>query len=247
MKIDVICPIYFINEQFQENVKSWFESIPIRRLWVGIANKQNSEKIREILFKFKPELTKIFWHFLYKTLGYCLRDLVSRVETKWFVYLHDDVKLPKSWFGRMYHVVKEKNLDVGESLKKPTKKEFYAQMWNNRAYSGAQLIRTEIAKKYWDYDDDYVYTSEDLIFQRRVLTNGGKYGKIPVLHEHQGHETERTLPRAEVLLWHAKALMKYLPYSLDVERQVRAALIARAELLIKDMDYKLIEEWKKKK
>jgi hypothetical protein len=208
LKVDVVVPIYYINEHFEENVKSWFEAIPINHLFLGIANKD--KKVWKEVNKLSYKQIQIINHTHFKTLGGCLVDLSKRVKTKWCVFLHDDVKLPFDWFKDMMEYAIDLKSDVLESLKEPRIIEHINQAQSRRAYSGAQLIRSKMLK-YIDYEDDYVYCTEDLIFQARVLTDRHVYTKVPVLHQHQNHSIERTVSREDNLKMHIMALVKYLP------------------------------------
>jgi hypothetical protein len=207
MKVDVFVPIYFLNEYFIGNVRSWFETIPINTLFIGMANKKVRGYIEDAIEDYINRV-EIIDHTNFKTLGGCLTDLSKRVKTKWCVFLHDDVKLPGGWFNSMFEYVKDS--DVIESIKEPKILEHIKQAQCGRAYSGAQLIRSKMLK-YIDYEDDYVYASEDIIFQARVLMNNHTYTKVPVLHQHQNHNIERTVSREDNLKMHIMALVKYLP------------------------------------
>lgn len=211
MKVDVIVPIYYINEHFKENVKSWYKAIPIRRLFIGIGDRNaDVKKMRDILFQFKPEIIGIYFQFQHTTLGYCMKELIDKVETAWFVYLHDDVKLPPEWFEEISKYIGE--ADVIESLKYPTCEGYINQANSDRAYSGAQLMNTKIIKEMVsDWEDDFIYTIEDIIIYHRLRLNGYTYKKVPVYHEHQGHEIERTQTRKTMIWWQIEALVKYLP------------------------------------
>lgn len=221
MKVDVFCPVYFLNEYFETNVQSWFDAIPINTLWLGLGSKD--KLVQERVYAMENNKTEIVFQENYKTLGYCLTDLASRVKTSWCVFVHDDVRLPTQWFERMWKYQKQLRANVLESIKEPIVPEYIKQAQSNRAYSGAQLIQKEMLK-YMKFDDDYVLTTEDLIFQYRILMNDYIYCKVPVLHQHQGHNGERSMDQKELYKNHAMALIKYLPMYKDIKTQIISCL-----------------------
>lgn len=237
MKVDVIVPIFYINEHFEENVKSWFENIPIRMLYVGIGDREaDYKKIRDILFQFQPEIIGIYYQFNNKTLGYCIKELVDKVETDWFVYLHDDVKLSENWFNDM--IALREDAVVLESLKEP-REIFGKQGEVFRAYSGAQIMNTNIIKEIIrDWEDDFIYTLEDIIIFYQLQVRKLKYKKVPVYHEHQGHTIERMVDRKTLMEWQVKGLVKYLPlddYTLNYFNDS-----------FQEFRYELLQEWKRR-
>ncbi|GAG50373.1 unnamed protein product, partial [marine sediment metagenome] len=54
-------------------------------------------------FKSKIEYPKTIFidHTNYDTYGFCVADLMKRVETEWFVYIHGDVELTPYCFEVM--------------------------------------------------------------------------------------------------------------------------------------------------
>jgi len=242
MKIDVIVPIYFTNKEFNANVKSWFEAIPIKNLIIGLAKED--ESVREILSMYKG--VTIIDQMEHKTLGYCIKELVSEVKGKWFIFLHDDVKLMKGWFENMWMQVKLFDGDIMESLKELTSYNRIRQAKSWRPYSGAQLIKKAIYDLVmYDIEDDFVYTTEDIILYIKALENGFKYCKVPIFHEHQGrtYETQkgerslRTLEYADSLFLSVQALVKYCPPIKIIQNMVNG--------IFKTLKKEIIGDWNK--
>lgn len=173
--IDVIIPILNINELFEKNIISIYREIPINKLIIG--NAGSSDDSIEILNKF-PRVVIIDQHDR-KTLGYCLTELISNVETEWFVYLHSDVYLSENWYDKMKFY--QNRYDWFESDSRiTTLVEIDPQIeLVTRAYSGGQMGKTKsfekIIKK---VDDDYLYRNEDIVFHELILENGFKYGRV---------------------------------------------------------------------
>ena len=202
--IDVICPVYYVDlEVFKKCVSSWYKNIPIRKIYIGIG-KENI-KLENFLWTC-PKITMID-QTDYKTLGYCLQELFHWVETEFFIYLHNDVKLTENWFEKMWE---ERVFGILESQKDPMSFgiQAYKQAERKRAYSGAQLIyKKAIENLKWE--DDYVYTTEDLIIQKTIIDLGFEYKKVPIYHKHYIQNAKRTQPRETILDWQWKALIKY--------------------------------------
>lgn len=173
--IDVIIPILNTNELFEKNLISIYREVPVNKLIIGDAGSIDDSI--DILKNF-PRVKIIDQHG-YTTLGYCLAELISNVETEWFVYFHSDVYLPKHWYNNMK--IYQNKYDWFESDRRITvlaeiKPEIDR---TKRAYSGGQMGRTKAFEKIIrKIDDDYLYRNEDIVFQELILTEGFKYGRV---------------------------------------------------------------------
>ena len=177
----MIVPLYIIQDDINDYIENWFSELPIRKLFLGIGKKyfNISDKYRnDIEFIYQKE---------HKTLGMCIVELMSKVRTKWFVYLHSDVKLTPYSFEVIKKYMKE---DVGgiegsPILVRNDTKRFLGRYYIKRAYSGFQAFKTEavpnIIKK---IEDDFVYRNEDIIFQNAILIQGLKYEKSWAMYLH---------------------------------------------------------------
>ena len=202
--IDVICPIFYVDlVSFKKIIDNWFQQIPIRRLYIGIGKEDN--KLVEFLSKYPKVHTTTQTDF--KTLGYCLQDLMKNfVETEFFIFLHADVEIPQNWFESMWA---SRVKGILESLKFPSfGPAALIQASKKRAYSGAQLILTESVKNL-NFEDDYIYTNEDVIIQNIVINRGFSYVKTPIYHKHFKGYRKRTQPRKTILEWQWRGIVKY--------------------------------------
>ena len=137
-----------------------------------------------------------------KTLGACLRDLMKQVTTKWFVFVHSDVRITPHAFEIMKHYIKP-NVGIIESERlhwngnfdqyneNETKIWFptytYTNYYNrNRAFSGFQIFQKKAIQTLIDrLEDDFLYRNEDMIFQSECIANGFDYVKTFAMHIHQ--------------------------------------------------------------
>lgn len=181
--IDVIIPIFNTNELFEKNLYSIYREIPINRLLIG--NAGSTDGSIAILKKF-PRV-EIFDQSNYKSLGYCIAELISKVQTEWFVYLHADVYLPEKWYDIMIQY--QDNYDWFECDRHMTTLiEFDPNIKNMpRSYSGSQMGRTEAFENIIPkIDDDHLYRNEDIVLQDMILAEGYTYGRVlDTLHYHQ--------------------------------------------------------------
>lgn len=173
--IDVIIPIINTNELFEKNLYSIYKEIPVNRLLIG--NGGSTDHSLEILKKF-PRV-EIINQTKHKTLGFCIAELISLVETDWFVYLHSDVYLTKNWYDEMKK--NKDNYDWFESDSRVTTLIKFDPGIKNavRAYSGGQMGK----KKAFDniipkIKDDYLYRNEDIIFKELIKQEGFKWGRV---------------------------------------------------------------------
>lgn len=189
-KFDVMCPLYWVNDYFPQNMQRWFEEIPIHTLYLGINNPN-------LIVEFDDPRIQVIDQVHYKTLGPCLTDLMKRVETDWFVYVHADAEPLRGSFKMLCKDI-DKSVGIIESER---------ILWNGvmqdgepyfqpddipkrhqtlRPYSGFQLIQKKAIAPLLDkIEDDYVYRNEDIIFQSECLANGFEYKKNWGLHVHQ--------------------------------------------------------------
>lgn len=207
-KIDVICPIFYVDlESFKIFLDTWFQNIPIRKLYIGLGTE--NEELKNLLLQYcvsKHITFEIIEQYWYKTLGYCLQELINQVETEYFIFLHTDVEILLNWFDRMWE---SRVKGILESLKDPSfGPEALIQARKHRAYSGAQLILKESVKNL-NWEDDYVYTNEDIILQNIVLNRGFSYIKTPIYHKHYRLLGRRTQNRETILEWQWKGIIKY--------------------------------------
>ena len=181
--VDVIIPIFNTNALFEKNLKSFYREIPINKLIIGDGG--STDDSLEILSKF-PRV-KIINQSKHKTLGFCLKELISSVETDWFVYLHADVYLPKNWYDDM---IKYKDkydwYECGARITVQIEYDINLKSIE-RSYSGSQIGKTTIFRDIIPkIDDDYLYRNEDIILQELILLNGYKWGRISnTYHYHQ--------------------------------------------------------------
>ena len=223
---DFICPSHFINwKYFGSTVKSWFDEIPIRKLFFGHTNFD--EKISRTTEKFLSQYDKVeFIEQDIKTLGMKIADLMKRVETEFFVYCHNDAFLTKHSF-----LVLEADMedDVGivesERVQYPYKKPklyptlYVSYHYNPRAFSGYQLFRKEAVEHILDkIEDDYMYRNEDLVFQNACENAGYRYVKSFGMHIHRCTKVNqiwtpqgKPVENAKALSYdmHVKGLVKY--------------------------------------
>jgi glycosyltransferase involved in cell wall biosynthesis len=182
--VDVIIPLFNTNELWEANLFSIFKEIPVKNLLIGDGGCTDNSI--EIVKKF-PRV-KIIDQKDNQTLGYCIMQLIDKVSTKWFVYLHSDVYLPNDWFNEMKK--HQKKYDWFECYRKKTILfEFLDDNQNKaeRAFSGSQMGRKEAFKNaISNIDDDYLYRNEDIIIRELIETEGYRYGRIQgTFHYHQ--------------------------------------------------------------
>lgn len=181
--IDIIIPIFNTNELFEKNLYSFYKEIPINRLIIGDGG--STDDSIEILNKF-PRV-KIVDQQNYRSLGFCLAELISLVETTWFVYLHADVYLPENWYDTM-----KKNQNKYDWFECNRRVLIMIDHKENidfakRSYSGSQMGKKEAFKNIFPkIEDGYLYRNEDLVFQGLIEAEGFKYGRVlDTFHYHQ--------------------------------------------------------------
>ena len=181
--IDVIIPIINTNELFENNLNSIYREIPVNRLIIG--NGGSTDDSLKILKKF-PRV-EIIDQTKNETLGYCIAELISLVETDWFIYLHSDVYIPENWYEEMKK--NQNKYDWFESDNRITTLINYDAgiKYTKRPYSGGQMGKKDIFKRIIPkINDDYLYRNEDLIFKELIEQEGFKYGRV--LETHYYHQ-----------------------------------------------------------
>jgi len=183
--LTVIIPIIHTNELWKNNLYSIYKEVPVKRLLISDGGcKDNSI---EIVKQF-PRV-EILNHHNYKTLGYCLKELILHVETKWFIYLHSDVYLPSGWYNTMTSYKGEydwfgcpQQITVMAEYKNTDKMQGVL-----RPYAGSQMGKKEAFIRGIDIiDDDFVYRQEDFVLAKIVEDNGYKHGFVEdTFHYHQ--------------------------------------------------------------
>ena len=178
-------PLKNTNAFFYENLCSIYKHIPVNRLLIGDAGCNDNSL--EVLTSF-PRV-EIFDHKEYKTSGVCVADLISKVKTKHFFYLHADVFIPNldsvetlleqrdeaEWLEGF-----RKHLVIIETIPE----NYYS---DERSYSGVQLGLTETLKKSVDViSDGDLQRNEDIVIAELVKSNGGRFKKVKEsVHIHQ--------------------------------------------------------------
>ena len=180
--VDVIVPIKRLALNWTDFFDNWFGELPIDRLFVGDAG-HNKMAITE-----RYPVVTVLDQSGYQSLAYCIQELIDHVRSDWFVYLHGDVMLNPDWFLEMekfqgmYDWFESKCTLVYPDAQRVVMED---QFMKHRAYSGAQMGRTECFRNLRRLDDDYGYRCEDLIFQEWIEEAGFKYGKVPsASHSH---------------------------------------------------------------
>jgi len=180
--VDVIVPIKRLALNWTDFFDNWFGELPIDHVFVGDAG-HNKMAITE-----RYPVVTVLDQSEYPSLAYCIQQLIDHVRSDWFVYLHGDVMLNPGWFDEMqnlqgtYDWFESKCTLVYPDAHKVVMDSQYAL---HRAYSGAQMGRTECFRNLRRLDDDYGYRCEDLIFQEWIEEADFKYGKVPsASHNH---------------------------------------------------------------
>lgn len=193
--VDVICPTYYVPWSYiNSNVESWFKELPLRKLWFGSNNPAEDEfkSIKELIEA--KEGANFIDQRGFKTLGFQIADLMKRVETEWFVYVHGDAFLTPYIFKIFEAYANDcDKLGILESdriqydyEKNKSFPDLYPAYYSKaRAFSGVQLIRKDaIIDIVNRIEDDFVYRNEDLIFQNACENVGYEYKKCLALHIH---------------------------------------------------------------
>jgi len=199
--IDVIIPLINSNLLFERNLLSFYRELPINRLIIGDGGCTDNSI--EIVKKF-PRV-KIIDQSKHRSLGYCITELISFVETEWFVYLHSDVYLPEKWYEEMKNNQKKYDwYECNRRIVTLVEHDIPDLGKKSRAYSGSQMGRTVAFKNIISkIDDDFLYRNEDIIFHELMLAEGFKYGRVfNTFHYHQimnvGRENEPRIKKISI-------------------------------------------------
>lgn len=221
MPYDIICPIYYLNEVFFESfLQSWIKEIDINRILLGINNDSSLSYILKLKKKYKQ--IELINQTNLKTLGGCLVDLISRVETPWFVYLHSDVlitpyamKIMEKYIRKDVGIIEShREHFIGKLLKSYNKEipvynasDYY---FRDRAFSGFQLFQKESIEPLLEVlEDDYIYRNEDIIFQSEIIRNEYKYIKTWAIHIHFIFNFKWSKERKDTYIMQYKGIIKY--------------------------------------
>ena len=191
MKIDVIIPLKSTSTNTLGNIKKFSSFKECEKIIIGDAgiSKNMVEELKKI-----PNLILIDQKNLISQGG-SIKELISKVTTEYFVYLHSDVKLPNDWFQIMDEQMNK--YDFAECHRK-----YHYDILDNptdnrkgkkfRALSGSQMGNTKFVKEaIKDIDDDYLFRYEDQVIAEKVRLNQGRYGIVSeTYHIHEVTEKE---------------------------------------------------------
>jgi len=182
--VDVIIPLINTNELWRKNLYSFYREIPMRRLLIGDGGctDDSIDVVRQFP---RVEIIDQSKHY---SQGYCIAELIRRVASEWFVYLHADVYLPPGWYDIMRK--HRQQYDWFECYRKLTVlMEFWQEAANTaeRAFSGSQMGRTDAFRGIVDrIQDDFLQRNEDIILAELIAAQGLRYGRIAdTFHYHQ--------------------------------------------------------------
>lgn len=213
--LDLICPIYHVDwDVFTYCVDSWIREFPCSRWWIGLANPNENEynAIKNYLEQ-KNNNIVIFNHVHYKTLGKSISELISYVETSWFIYVHSDAEatpmcwnILESWMSNddpLYGIIESERIHSDKQ-----QYTYDPYHFSSRAYSGLQVMYKDAVNV--PIDDDYVYRNEDMIYQNICQQQGYEYCKSWAMHVHYLTTTKKwTHEREETYDMQWKGLVKY--------------------------------------
>ncbi len=257
--VDVIIPLINTNELWQANLFSFYREIPVNRLIIGDGGCTDDSI--EIVKQF-PRI-EVIDQQSYKSLGYCIKELIENIATEYFVYLHADIYLPEGWFDSMY--AHRDEYDWFECYRKMTVLFEYSEDAQNRAqraYSGSQFGKTSsFINILPQIEDDYLQRNEDIIFMELIRKSGGKYFRVSdTFHYHQimNKRGERELKiksvdinvesdrvrEVRILNMQARGIIKYLQPKGYLIDSVNAPLLALDKL--ETLNWKEFREWVKK-
>ena len=224
--MDVICPVYWVDDRlFYRNVRSWIKELPVKKIILGINNPKLD--LSKSLYSEDKAFISQNWEYInqlhLKTLGMCLVDLIDKVETKWFAFVHSDAFITPYAFEIMKQYIKPKmGIIESERLHWDGTISFIHNAYQiphytfdnyyniDRATSGFQIFQKKAIESLLDkIEDDYIYRNEDLIFQYECIMNNYDYQKTLAIHIHQTFNTQWTFPEIEANLMQVKGLIKY--------------------------------------
>ncbi len=222
---EIICPCFWIDQDhFEDNLKSWIQEIKPTKILLGV-NKQNILSYLEEIQKKYPVIELIDQLHL-STLGGCLADLIKKVQTEWYVYVHTDVRITPYAFLIMQQYQKE---DVGiieshrehwdgkvryirgEDLPAHIASDYY---FRDRSFSGLQLIQLKAIRDLVErLEDDFLYRNEDMIFHAECVKNGYRYCKTWAMHIHQTNNKKWSIDDQTTHRMQYKGFIKYTELS----------------------------------
>jgi len=187
IKFDIVIPLKSTNSSIIDNITLLSNNNHVNRIIIGDAGL--NELIKLALSKL--EKVEIFDQKNIYSLGFCIIDLIKKVGTEYFVYLHGDVTLPENWFEVMYS-----NMDSYEFAECARQYHYKIdtldtqinlRSQHDRPLSGSQMGNTKfIIHATSSIEDDHLFRNEDIIIPDLVRKSGGKYGFInETYHTHQ--------------------------------------------------------------
>ena len=174
---DIVMPLKNTNAFFQQNLNSIYKNIPVKRLLIGDAGCEDNSL--DVVKSF-PRV-EIFDHKHFKTSGVCVADLILKVNTKHFFYLHADIYISNSdcvtsllekrgqaeWLEGF-----RSHLTIIESVPQN-------YFTDERSYSGMQLgSAAKLKEAVKGIHDGDLQRNEDIVIAELVKKNGGSFLKV---------------------------------------------------------------------
>ena len=169
-KIDVC--VVTLNELPQAFIEHLYAAIPINNLIIDRSKPLGSSRL---------------------SLGKARQHAIQEITTEKFVFVDDDISLPKNWYQKIMNYWKE---DFGwlEGWTIPTQPEWYKKWTTSRfnastvkiirqgerGFTADTVIRTDVVRD-WNYEDGY----EDLSLSNYVNSKGFKVVRAPVACWHE--------------------------------------------------------------
>ena len=182
---DIVMPIKNTNAFFYENLCSIYKSIPVNKLLIGDAGCEDNSL--DVLSSF-PRV-EVFDHRRFETSGVCIADLIRRVETEYFFYLHADIFIPDSkavevMLDQIHDAEWLEGFRSHLTIIESTPENYYT---DERSYSGMQLGLSSLLKDAVDpIKDGDLQRNEDIVIAELVKGRGGRFKKIKdSIHIHQ--------------------------------------------------------------
>ena len=182
---DIVMPIKNTNGLFKYNLTSIYRHIPVNRLLVGDAGCDDNSL--EVLEDF-PRVN-VYDHKHFKTSGVCIADLISKVQTEHFFYLHADIFIPDS--ETVETLVKRMDqADWLEGFRKHltilehSPERYYT---DKRSYSGMQFGKSSLLQNaVQNIKDGELQRNEDIVIAELVEKQNGSFLKVKEsVHVHQ--------------------------------------------------------------
>jgi hypothetical protein len=208
----------------EANIESWVKELPVKRILMGINHFSKVRLVNNLKKKFP--MIEIINQLEFKTLGGCLADLIKRVKTEWYIYVHSDVRITPKAFCILREYMMD-NVGIIESHREHWDGEYRRILENdkydwlpqrkasdyydrNRSFSGLQIIRKEAIMSLVDrLEDDYLYRNEDMIFHAECVKNGFEYQKTWAMHIHQITNTKWTFEHEATHHMQFRGFVKY--------------------------------------